>query len=218
MNFSAKMIFWHYWQIIKSRICEYRTIVSRCICLSCQIIPSVFGDFYALSRTFCFVLQIHPPNFPNAFRQIRTISAAVLCTFFGEFLQNSFPVGGPLLVVVYCVSLFPISELPVAFPAFFYSNFEHTSWARMVYPYFYSSFIHFLGFSPARLQKTRRATTAKVAHIAARRARPRGKLGNPDRKTLPTPAGRCRMVSTQLGSARLARRRQPAPERCGSPG
>ena len=146
MNFSAKMIFWHYWQIIKSRICEYRTIVSRCICLSCQIIPSVFGDFYALSRTFCFVLQIHPPNFPNAFRQIRTISAAVLCTFFGEFLQNSFPVGGPLLVVVYCVSLFPISEFPVAFPAFFYSNCEHTSWARMVYPYFYSLFIHFLGF------------------------------------------------------------------------
>ena len=143
------MIFWHYWQIIKSRICEYRTIVSRCICLSCQIIPSVFGDFYALSRTFCFVLQIHPPNFSNAFRQIRTISAAVLCTFFGEFLQNSFPVGGPLLVVVYCVLVFPIGEFAVAFPAFFHSNREHRSWAYMVQSVFLFVIHSLLGIFPS---------------------------------------------------------------------
>ena len=149
MNFSAKMIFWHYWQIIKSRICEYRTIVSRCICLSCQIIPSVFGDFYALSRMFCFVLQIHPPNFPNAVRQIRTISAAVLCTFFGEFLQNSFPVGGPLLVVVYCVLLFPIGEFPVAFPAFFHSNRERSKRLCLVSAVFLFIYHSFSVHSPS---------------------------------------------------------------------
>ena len=149
MNFSAKMIFWHYCQIIKSRICEYRTIVSSCICLSRQIIASVFGGFYALSRMFCFVLQIHPPNFPNAVRQIRTISAAVLCTFFGEFLQNSFPVGGPLLVVVYRVSLFPIGEFIVAFPAFFHSNREHSRWTHMVQSVFLFVIHSLLGISPS---------------------------------------------------------------------
>lgn len=174
--------------------------------------------FYALSRTFCFVLQIHPPNLPNAVRQIRTIFAAILCTFFGEFLQNSFPIGGPFLVVVYRVSPFPIGEFQVAFPVFFRSNRERSKQPCLVLAVFLFINHSFSVHSPARLQKTRRGAAGKAAHIAAHRSHPRGKSGSPDRKTPPVPVGKYRRAGTPLGLAQPARRRRPAPERNGSPG